>query len=237
MTVRGHAPQFYLVPIQHPTNVDDRTRHIRNRLERLDRGHKNLKADQKWPTQKSMSVHLFRQLNPVPEIIIQPPTPNDEDGTEGGAGAAWEYSQPRTPMQPSPGLLTNLLAPSPSPRPEFPYPVSRDPIRRDADEALTSSPSSSLAGNSSFIYFEFLPVELRMQIWETELKRPKFIEAQFSSQFYSPTLVGACTRGSALLFVCRESRELALCQDFAYLTPTQRDFGRKYVSLLKLPLL
>ena len=214
MTVRGNGPQFYLVPIQHPTNVDDRSRHIKNRLERLENGPRNLKSDQKWPTQKSMSLHIYKQLNPVPDIIIQPPTPNDEQGTEG----AWQYSQPRTPMQPSPSLLTTLLAPSPTPRVEFAYPVSRGPRR---------GPVAHSAVADSFIYFTFLPLELRLQIWEMELKRPKFIETQFSSQFYSPTFVGACTRGSSLLSVCRESRELALCEDFAYLTPTQRDFGRK----------
>lgn len=218
MTVRGNIPQFYLVPIQHPTNVDDRSRQIKKRLERLENGHKNLKSDQKWPTQKSMSLHLFHQLNPVPEIIIQPPTPRPREGVEGG----WTYSQPRTPMQPAPGLLANLLTPSPAPRPEFPYPVSCRHTQR---------PDQSPVIESSFIYFGFLPLELRLQIWEMELKRPKFIEAKFSSQFYSPTFVGSCTRGSALLSVCRESRELALCQEFAFLTPTQRDFGRKYVNI------
>ncbi|KIN04796.1 hypothetical protein OIDMADRAFT_177160 [Oidiodendron maius Zn] len=219
MTVRGNVPQYFLVPIQHPTNVEDRSRHIKNRLERLENGQKNLKSDQKWPTQKSMSLHILRQLNPVPEIIIQPPTPSQQEETEGG----WTYSQPRTPMQPSPGLLTNLLERSLTPRPEFPYPVTMGPRRGpDAQSPVTES---------SFIYFTFLPLELRLQIWEMELKRPKFIEAQFSSQFYSPTFVGSCTGGSPLLSVCRESRELALCEDFAYLTPTQRDFGRKYVKI------
>ena len=219
MTVRGNVPQYFLVPIQHPTNVEDRSRHIKNRLERLENGQKNLKSDQKWPTQKSMSLHIFKQLNPVPEIIIQPPTPSQQEGTEGG----WTYSQPRTPMQPSPGLLTNLLERSLTPRPEFPYPVTMGPRRGpDAQSPVTES---------SFIYFTFLPLELRLQIWEMELKRPKFIEAQFSSQFYSPTFVGSCTGGPPLLSVCRESRELALCEDFAYLTPTQRDFGRKYVKI------
>jgi hypothetical protein len=218
MTVRGNSPQFYLVPIQHPTDVEARSRHIKNRLERLEKGNRNLKSDQKWPTQKSMSLHIYRQLVPVPDIIIQPPTPSDEHGTEGG----WELSQPRTPKQPSPGLLTNLLEPSPTPRTEFPYPVSKGSL---------PSPDSQSVTDSSFIYFTFLPLELRLQIWEMELKRPKFIEAQFSSQFYSPTFAGSCTRGSPLLSVCRESRERALCEDFAYLTPTQRDFGRKYVHV------
>lgn len=217
MTVRGYTPRFHLVPIQHPTNFEIRSKHIKARLERLENSHKNLTADQKWPTQKSLSLHIYKQLNPVPEIIIQPPTPNLQEGEE------WTPSQPRTPVKPSTGLLTKILAPSASPRVEFPYQVSRGP-HKDID-------TRSALAESSFIYFGFLPLELRLQIWEIELKRPKFIEAQFSSQFYSPTFAGSCTRGSALLSVCRESRELALYEEFALLTPTQRDFGRKYVNI------
>ena len=112
-----------------------------------------------------------------------------------------------------------MLAPSTIKRPSFPFPVS-------SALTCTRTPDAPII-TSSFIYFQLLPVELRLQIWEIELKRPKFIEAQFSSQFYSPTFIGPCTR-NPLLSVCKESRELALCEDFAFLTPSQRDFGKKW---------
>lgn len=120
------------------------------------------------------------------------------------------------------------MAPSSSPRADFPIPV----VTRVPQMAMEET--SFL--DSSFIYFPFLPVELRLQIWEIELRRPKFIEAQFSSQIYSPTFTGCCTRGSALLSVCKESRELALSMDevYRYLTPKQRDFGKRYVLVKSL---
>jgi hypothetical protein len=217
MTVKGNLPEFYLVPIQHPTDVEARSRLIKNRLERLENGHKYLKADQKWPTQKSMSVYLYQQLNAVPEIVVQPPSPQQS--------SSWEYSSRRPAVaRPSTRTLELLLAPSSSPRAEFPFPVTSGPSKRTEELSFL---------DSSFIYFTFLPIELRLQIWEIELKRPKFIEAQFSSQIYSPTFIGSCTRGSALLSVCRESRELALSMDdiYKYLTPEQRDFGKRCVSI------
>ncbi|PSS23100.1 hypothetical protein M430DRAFT_33687 [Amorphotheca resinae ATCC 22711] len=242
MTVRGNVPQYYLVPIQHPANVEDRKRQIKTRLARLENGQKKLKADQRWPTRKSLSLHLYQQLTAVPEIVVHPPTPcpqqRDVETDDNAAEAVWSYSHSHsrsTAVRPAPALLAELLAPSASPRAAFPIAVTQQQqqqrgARADPEPAGTSSTSSS--SSSSFIYFPFLPLELRLQIWELALQRPRFIEAQFASQFYAPTFVGPCTRGSPLLAVCRESRECALCEDFAFLTPTQRDFGKKYPSPL-----
>jgi len=210
MTVKGNLPKFYLVPIQHPADVETRSQQIRNRLEQLQTVQKNVGIDQKWPTQKSMSLHLFNQLNKIPEIVIQPPTPEQQYG--------WNYSSPSTPSRPSPRTLQRLLAPATTPRTEFPFPICKGPSQALAEELSFIE--------CSFIYFQFLPAELRLQIWDIELHRPKFIEGQFSSQFSSPTWVGGCTRGSPLLYVCRESREQALSLPYSFLTPMQRDFGK-----------
>jgi hypothetical protein len=156
-----------------------------------------------------MCTHLYQQLNAVPEIKILPPTPRQRSG----------WGSPRPVIaRPSQETLDLILAPTSTTRVPFPYHITN---------GAPAEEKSFL--ESSFIYFAFLPIELRLQIWEIELRRPKFIEAQLSSQFYSPTFVGACTRGPALLSVCRESRELALSLDglFRYLTPHQRDFGRR----------
>jgi hypothetical protein len=213
MTVRGNQPKFYLVPIQHYTDVEARSRQIKHRLERLENGTKHLKASQKWPTQKSMILDLYRRLNKIPEIIIQPPTPEQQHCRRYSTSGA---------ARPSKAALDILLAPSSTPRAEFLFPITTG----------RSTPRDGVSFlDSSFLYFTFLPIELRLQIWEIELRRPKLIEAQFSSQFYSPTFIGRCTRGSALLSVCKESRELVLSLDdlYRYLTPVQRDFGKRYV--------
>jgi hypothetical protein len=105
MTVRGSVPNFYLVPIQHPTDVEKRRRQIKDRLERLENGRRNLKADQKWPTQKSMSLHLYQQLKDIPEIVIHPPSPCPREDT---ADSAWNYSHSRsTAVRPAPALLAH----------------------------------------------------------------------------------------------------------------------------------
>ena len=197
--------------VQHETDVLNRRKQIVHRLQRLENGHQNLKADQKWPTQKSINQHIYHTHAAVPEIVIQPPTPK--------LSSRWSYTDSTpSPARPSPRTLKRLLLPSPSPRADFPYSISR-----------SSEKAEKSFMESSFLYFQFLPYEIRLEIWELAAQRPKLIEAQFSSQFYSPTFVGPCTRGTPLLYACRESREVALCLDYHFLTPSQRDFGKKYV--------
>jgi len=211
MTVKGSLPQFYLIPIQHPLDIEARSKAIKHRRQKVESSRHNIEKTQKWPSQKTMSVHLYHQLSQVPEIVIRPPTPLLLSG----------WSAPDSPARPSMHTLSHLLALPLTPRSEFPYPVT-----------LSSSPVREKSFiESSFIYFQFLPVELRLQIWGEELRRPKLVEAQFASQFCAPTFVGGCTRGSSLLYVCRESRELALGMEWRFLTPMQRDFGKKYLPL------
>jgi len=216
MTVRGNQPKFYLVPIQHIPDTETRSKRIQHRLERLEHGRKNLKADQKWPTQKTMKMHLYQQLREVPKIVLQPPTPVQS--------STWDHApqiSPCEPYRPSPETLRQLLAPSASLRANFPFPVTSG----------TNYTGELSFLESSFIYFQFLPAEIRLEIYELELRRPKFIEAQFSSQFCSPTFVGNCTRGTPLLYVCREARDVALRHEYSFLTPAQRDFGKRYAHI------
>jgi len=213
MTVRGNQPKFYLVPIQHIPDTEIRSKRIQHRLERLENGRRNLKADQKWPTHKTMKMSVYQQLREVPEIVVQPPTPVQR--------STWDHaSLPRScgPYRPAPETLQHLLAPSTSPRADFPFQVTTG--TREIKELSFLE--------SSFMYFQFLPVEIRLEIYELELRRPKFIEAQFSSQFCSPTFVGNCTRGTPLLYVCKEARDVALRHEYTFITPTQRDFGKRY---------
>jgi hypothetical protein len=212
MTVKGNLPKFYLVPVQHPVDPETRRRNIKKRLYRLEKAQRNLHKTQKWPTQQSMTTQLYRELSEVPEIVIQPPTPEPSAG--------WSYtSSPRSTSRPSPRTLQYLLTPPTTPREEFPFPVMKGETRTSAEEIPFI--------DNSFIYFQFLPAELRLQIWDLELRRPKLIEAKFSSQFSAPTFVGGCTRGSPLLYACRESREQALSLPYSFLTPVQRDFGNR----------
>ena len=53
---------------------------------------------------------------------------------------------------------------------------------------------------------------IRLQIWETELRRPNFIEVQLHSGIWGAGFEGASTRlwSSALQGVCRESRNVAI---------------------------
>jgi hypothetical protein len=68
----------------------------------------------------------------------------------------------------------------------------------------------SRAGNSpTFPQFSNLPPELRIQIWELALYVPKFIEAQFCTQFFQPAFVN-CGQHNILFSVCHESRAVAL---------------------------
>ena len=220
MTVRGSQPKFYLVPIQHIPDTETRSKRIQHRLDRLENGRRHLKADQKWPTQKTMQMSLYNQLREVPEIVVQPPTPVQS--------STWDHAAyPRScgPYRPLPETLQQLLTPSTSLRADFPFPVSTG----------SSEPKKLSFLESSFMYFQFLPVEIRLEIYELELRRPKFIEAQFSSQFCSPTFVGNCTRGTPLLYVCKEARDVALRHEYAFLTPSQRDFGKRYVNIQKHP--
>lgn len=216
MTVRGNLPKFYLVPIQIPTDVELRSKQIKTRLHRLESAHNNLAWDQKWPTKKSMERHAYNQARQIPQIVIHPPTPDHEE-------TPWTYSNssyPTSPSRPSPDTLRQLLAPPAMPRAEFPIPISKSASQLEKVESPTFM-------ESSFIYFQFLPAELRLQIWDIELHRPKIIEAQFSTQFGAPAFVGGCTRGSPLLYVCRESREQALSLYYEFLTPVQRDLGNR----------
>jgi hypothetical protein len=63
-----------------------------------------------------------------------------------------------------------------------------------------------------FQRFAELPAEIRIQIWEMELRRPKFIEVQFDCGISRARFVGASTRqwSSVLLGVWRESRDVAI---------------------------
>ncbi len=69
------------------------------------------------------------------------------------------------------------------------------PISRDKDRPM-------------FSQFSNLPPELRIQIWEYTRVVPKFIEAQFCTQFFQPVFV--CNQRNVLFSVCRESRAIAV---------------------------
>jgi hypothetical protein len=50
---------------------------------------------------------------------------------------------------------------------------------------------------------------LRIQIWELALLVPRFIEAQFCTNYYQPAFINYVNR-HVLLSVCHESRAIAL---------------------------
>jgi 2EXR family len=69
-------------------------------------------------------------------------------------------------------------------------------------------PISRAKDRPMFPQFSNLPPEIRIQIWEYALFVPKFIEAQFCTQFFEPVFV--CSQRNVLFSVCRESRAIAL---------------------------
>jgi 2EXR family len=82
---------------------------------------------------------------------------------------------------------TKTTSPKPAP---FPFPISQ--------------PRKSKA----FPQFSNLPPEIRILIWENALYVPKFIEAQFCTQFYQPAFVNYVQR-DVMFSVCHESRAVA----------------------------
>ncbi|KAG9248519.1 hypothetical protein BJ878DRAFT_476376 [Calycina marina] len=218
MTVRGNQPVYCPVPLPQLTVAERRSKLIQERLDGLELASKQIVADQRWPTQKEIEKHSFRQRVNIPKVVITPPSPFDSDGFH------WIYTRNgyREPMKATAAEIERYgFFESPiNPRAEFPYGIST---------GATETKNLSLL-ESTFIYFQFLPVEIRLAIWEMELLSPKFIEAQFCAGFFSPTFVGSCTRRPPLLWVNREAREVALREEYGFLKPIRTDIDRRSIQ-------
>lgn len=206
---------MHLVPNQHHVDPETRREAIAYRLQALERERNHLSSEHKWPTNTSLAKHSWKLRKQIPAIVISPPSPELKNG-------CWEADPKAGRLTtPSPRTLRHLIAEPLTPRDEFPVKISR--TRRGEEEEKSFM-------ETSFIYFQFLPIELRLQIWGLELERPKIIEAQFSGMYGAPCWVENCLKGSALRGVCRESREVALGEkEKEVLVPMQRDLGKRYV--------
>ncbi len=211
-------------PRRRPTDgmnpLEKRAWQIQQRIEALEAARRVLGPCEKWPT--VTSVRFFRKKE-AKSFPLNDDIPLD-------TGAASENSPRRSAnlpssirrfsLPPSKAYGASLYSPS-APLSSRQLLVHPTPHRRHSAqiEPLQNSPKAPLAPFpisitrhrplTSFHSFTSLPPELRLQIWQTALESPKFMEVQFCTESFEPTFVN-WGRSSALLYVCRESREVAI---------------------------
>jgi hypothetical protein len=150
------------------------------RAESLERRKLVLQPHEKWPTVKS--VRRYQERKSSSPSASQPPVPpaaSQSNDQNGGEGSS------------SPKGKVKDTKTTPSKHNPFPFPIS------------------STKNSKTFPQFSRFPPEIRIQIWELALLLPKFIEAQFCTDFYQPSFVNYVDR-PVLVSVCHESRAIAL---------------------------
>ncbi|KAH7364356.1 hypothetical protein BKA65DRAFT_546242 [Rhexocercosporidium sp. MPI-PUGE-AT-0058] len=184
------------------TLFDKREQLITLRLESLERRRKILGPQDKWPTIKGVRAYKDEQaklaaqalsapvVSPTPTAIratsLSPQTTRVGSSSQGTTASGIISSRTKLNDRDSPYLAA---LPTPTSSPSFAFPVTIcKPL-------------------GSFSQFSLLPTELRLQIWEIAESSPRFIEAQYCSDFYQPTFVNVPDR-NALMLVCRESAEV-----------------------------
>lgn len=173
-----------------PQKTTDQTpRHgnrIQRRLDDLERSRRGLPPQERWPTVKGVEAYKQQTLK-----------------EQAKAKAACEAAAA------SPRVVVIKGAESSNSSE-----MSREHMENDTDRPMgpSWSPSFPISARkqhlTSFPLFPMLPTELRIQIWEEMLRTPKFIEVQYSTEFYEPTLVNKPNL-NPLRSVCKESREIA----------------------------
>lgn len=185
---------------RNPRAVFSRGEQISARVQRLEKTCSKIHQCQRWPTQKSIRAYQHSLL--VPKIHVSPP-PQPQGYFHWWGG---QITRPREEE------LAEILAPALNAKVEFPVPV-----RKGWKSEETEGGGGKAGKNEEregFELFSLLPTEIRTQIWESEIRRPKFIEAQVSTAYGKPAFVGHCTKRSPLLSACRESREIALGEKY-----------------------
>jgi hypothetical protein len=160
--------------------LERRNQLTRLRVESLERGNLVLPPHEKWPTVKSVRRYQERKSgSPSASQPSVPPAASQSNDQNGGAGSSSPKGKAKD---------TKTAASKHTP---FPFPIS------------------STKNSKPFPQFSRFPPEIRIQIWELALLLPRFIEAQFCTQFYQPSFVNYVDR-PVLVSVCHESRAIAL---------------------------
>lgn len=174
---------------------------ISRRLAHLESGRKKVVWDQRWPTEESIRRHFHRLSFNVPKIII----------TRSNSGRRWNdiwehHVEYRTGRPETSGFqMADIFAPSRNDKADFPVPIHEGHMVKQTKNA-TEFPS-----------FPELPTEIRIQIFKMEIRRPRVIEARYSRVTGTATFIGSSATWSPLLITCRESREIALREEYEYL--------------------
>jgi hypothetical protein len=158
--------------------LEKRNQLIRLRVESLERRKLVLKPHEKWPTVKSVRRYQKRKTSFL-SVNDQSAQPPAESQPNHQNAIEGSSSRKNKDAKSTPPKL-----------PSFPFQISR------------------AKNNTFFPQFSNLPPEIRLQIWELALLVPKFIEAQFCTQFYAPAFVN-CAQRDVLFSVCHESRAVA----------------------------
>ena len=139
-----------------------------------------LQPHEKWPTVKSVRRYQERKSSsPSASQPSVPPAASQSNDQNGGEGSSTSKGSVKD---------ANM---APLKHTRFPFPIS------------------STKNSKTFPQFSRFPPEIRIQIWELALLLPKFIEAQFCTEFYQPSFVNYVDR-PVLVSVCHESRAIAL---------------------------
>lgn len=109
----------------------------------------------------------------------------------------WSNRERSRTTRPESSVLDSILAPSFNSKVDFPIAVQKEVC------------SEKRKLGEGFPKFGELPTEIRLQIWETKMRQPRMIEAQYATGMGKPVLLGNYTNLSPLLSTCRESREVA----------------------------
>lgn len=170
-------------PSRKPRAAFSREERISARLQRLEKTCSKIHQSQRRPTQKSIRAYQYSLL--VTKIEISPP-PQSQGYFHWWGG---QITRPREEE------LAKILAPSPNSKTYFPVRALIGWKSKEM-EAGEGKAGKEAGKRGVFELFSFLPTEIRIQIWESEIRRPKVTKAQISATYGNPTFVGHCTKRS-----------------------------------------
>ncbi|KUJ14164.1 uncharacterized protein LY89DRAFT_751893 [Mollisia scopiformis] len=158
------------------------------RVAHLEKTRKVEVWNERWPAEESILRYERSLLIPI--IKVTPP-PHVHL-------YFWSVQHNQRNQRPDASVLSEILAPSLNVKVEFPVMVQKGINRMVWEEKKVGA---------GFLLFSGLPTEIRIQIWESEVRRPRVIEAQYSIGYGIPTFIGGSRAEKAERFVLQEKHE------------------------------
>ncbi|KAE9381824.1 hypothetical protein N431DRAFT_491131 [Stipitochalara longipes BDJ] len=200
--------------------LESRNQQIRLRIESLEKKIPFLRPHEKWPTAKAVRQYQDRTSSSlaISESIVSPSgfqskKPNSIEGSSSSGISNAKLNDSVLAIRPLPVVpaASQRNAQNTSEGSATSKGQSKDKGTKAALPKLADFPFPIFEAKkyTTFPQFSRLPAEIRIQIWEFALVVPRFIEAQFCTNYYQPAFINHINR-HVLFSVCHESRAIAL---------------------------